>query len=416
MTSNLRLSRRQFMELAGTAALGCTIGCAPTPSQQGHPVSDDLDGFIRARLEEDHAPGFAACIVKGDQLLWSGGYGFANIEARIPMTPETLQNIGSISKTVTATAIMQLWQAEELALDDDVSNYLPFVIRNPRFPETPITCRQLLTHRSSITDGPAYGASYACGDPAVSLADWISGYFMPGGPYYSADENFHQWEPGTADPPPRPRAYSNVGYGLLGYLVETISGMPFSAYCHDEIFVPLGMPETAWYLADLDISKHAVPYSFLPEDFETPDEPEFDSMLPAPGLTPADLQPGTLAPHCLYSFYNYPDGLVRTSVLELSRFLRAYILGGELEGGRILRRETVETMLSFEHYGRGLCWSPREMDNGDFLWGHGGGDPGISTYMGFRPADGVGVIVFYNFSSPGEGANEIFARLLQEAD
>jgi len=414
MANKPRFNRRQFIGLTGTAALGCTFGCTPAPRQG--PALLSLDDFIRARLERDHVPGFAACIVKGERLVWSAGYGFANIEAQIPMTAETLQNIGSISKTVTATAVMQLWEAGEFALDDDVNEYLPFTVRNPRFPETPITFRQLLTHRSSITDGPAYGASYACGDPLVSLADWIRGYFKPDGPYYNAEENFHAWEPGTVDPPPRPRAYSNVGFGLLGHLVETISGTPFSAYCHNKIFQPLGMRETAWNLAELDTSKHAVPYSFLPEDFEMPEDSPFESLLPAPGLTPSDLRPGTHAPHCLYSFFNYPDGLVRTSVTELSRFLRAYILGGAFEGTRILRQETVAMMFSNAHYGRALCWSPREMDSGDFLWGHGGSDPGISTYMGFRPEDGVGVLVFHNFGSPGDGADEIFERLLQEVE
>jgi len=414
MANRLRLTRRHFLELTGTAALGCTFGCAPAPRQEA--VVRELDDFIRARMGMDHVPGLAACTVRGERLVWSAGYGFANIEAQIPMTPETLLNIGSISKTVTATAVMQLWETEEFALDDDVSAYLPFAVRNPRYPETPITFRQLLTHRSSITDGPAYGASYACGDPAVSLSDWIRGYFMPDGPYYDGEENFHAWEPGTPDPPPRPRAYSNVGFGLLGYLVETLSGTPFSAYCQDKIFRPLGMRKTAWNLADIDTSKHAVPYSFVPEEFEMPDDLTFESMLPAPGLTPADLKPGKHAPHCLYSFFNYPDGLVRTSVSELSRFLRAYILGGAFEGTRILRPDTVAMMLSNDHYGRALCWSPRAMDNGDSLWGHGGGDPGISTYMGFRPEDGVGVILFHNFGSPGDGANEILERLLQEVE
>jgi len=412
MADLTKLNRRYFLQLSGTATLACASGCAPTPMQA--PESSGLDEFIRSRLEQDHAPGFSAGVVDGERLVWSAGYGFANIDSGIPMTAETLQNIGSISKTVTATAVMQLWEEGSFNLDDDVSEYLPFAVRNPRFGETPITFRQLLTHRSSITDGPAYGASYACGDPAVSLGDWIRGYFVPEGPYYSAEENFQEWEPGTVDPPPRPRAYSNVGYGLLGFLVEVISGTPFSTYCHDKIFQPLGMHETAWHLVDLDTSKHAIPYSSVPDDFEIPGDTQFDSMLPAPGLTPADLRPGGHAPHCLYSFFNYPDGLVRTSVAELSRFLRAYILGGTFEGTRILQQETIAMMLSNEHYGRALCWYPRERDNGDPLWGHGGGDPGISTYMGFRPDDGVGVIVFYNFGSPGQGGDEIFERLLQE--
>ncbi len=412
MADSSRFNRRHFLELSGAAALGWAYGCSPAPNQV--PESSGLDEFIRTRLERDHAPGFAACVVEGDRLVWSGGYGLANIESGTLMTAETLQNIGSISKTVTATAVMQLWEAGSFQLDDDVNDYLPFAVRNPSFAETPISFRQLLTHRSSIKDGPAYGASYACGDPAVSLEDWIRGYFVPEGPYYSADENFHAWAPGTVDPPPRPRAYSNVGYGLLGYLVEVISGTLFSDHCRDRIFQPLGMNETGWYLADLDTSRHAVPYSSVPEDFEIPEDTEFNSMLPAAGLTPADLQPGGHAPHCLYSFFNYPDGLVRTSVSELSRFLRAYILGGSFESTRILRQETVAMMLSNEHFGRALCWSPRERNNGDVLWGHGGGDPGISTYMGFHADTGVGVIVFYNFGSPGEGGDEIFERLFQE--
>jgi CubicO group peptidase (beta-lactamase class C family) len=125
------------------------------------------------------------------------------------------------------------------------------------------------------------------------------------------------------------------------------------------------------------------------------------------------VRPGTLLPHCLYSFYNYPDGLVRTSAAELSRFLRAHIGAGALEETRILRSETVATMLSEDHYGRALCWSPRSLDSGDRLWGHGGGDPGISTYMGFRPTDGVGVILMFNCGAPGQAAGEILERLFQ---
>jgi CubicO group peptidase (beta-lactamase class C family) len=90
--------------------------------------------------------------------------------------------------------------------------------------------------------------------------------------------------------------------------------------------------------------------------------------------------------------------------------------GGSLSGTRILEEDSVQTMLSDEHFGRGLCWGTRQLNNGDRLWGHGGGDPGISTYMGFRPSDRVGVIVFFNFDSPGDGAGEIFERLFQEAE
>ena len=85
------------------------------------------------------------------------------------MTANTLQNIGSISKTVTATAVMQLVQAGRLELDEDINEVLPFPIRNPRHAQIPVTTRLLLTHQSSIQDGAAYRASYACGDPTIPL-------------------------------------------------------------------------------------------------------------------------------------------------------------------------------------------------------------------------------------------------------
>jgi CubicO group peptidase (beta-lactamase class C family) len=377
------------------------------------PKQTALVDYLESRVKQCPAPGLATAIVKGDRIAWSKGFGWANRESKVPMSANTLMNIGSISKTVTATAVMQLWESGKFDLDDDVNGFLPYAVRNPRFPEAPITFRQLLTHRSSIKDGPAYGESYACGDPTVSLEEWIREYFKKGGTYYDGEENFHTWKPGTVHPPERPRAYSNVGYGLLGALVELISKTPFSQYCRDRIFSPLGMKDTCWYIKDLDAQRHAVPYSMVPDDINEEERP-FESLLPAKGLTPESLKPGSILPHCLYSFYNYPDGLVRTSVNELSRFLAAYIQGGVLGDARILKTDTVDLMLSPDHFERALCWYPNESVSGEHLWGHGGGDPGISTYMGFRRKDKVGVIAFYN-GRPGENNKEVIDKLLEEA-
>jgi len=132
-------------------------------------IPDDLDTFIKEVMEKSHLPGLSACIVRNSNIIWSKGYGWADIENKISMTPDTVQNIASVSKTVTATAVMQLWEKGLFTLDDDVNGYLPFKAQNPRFPDVEITFRQLLTHRSSIKDGPAYEQSYAPGDPQISL-------------------------------------------------------------------------------------------------------------------------------------------------------------------------------------------------------------------------------------------------------
>lgn len=82
-------------------------------------------------------------------------------------------NIGSISKTITAVAIMQLWEKELIRLDSDINNYLDFEVSNPHHPDDSITVFQLLTHTSSIQDGESYSHSYDCGDSPISLEDWI---------------------------------------------------------------------------------------------------------------------------------------------------------------------------------------------------------------------------------------------------
>ena len=407
------LTRRHFLQVSAAFTAGAACGCGPSLEQ----VADysELEQFIASVLAESRAPGLTAALVKGDELLWSKGFGFADKAIEAPMTPETIQNIGSISKTVTATAVMQLWEQGAFQLDDDVNGYLPYSVRNPRFPEKPITIRQLLTHRSSITDGPAYGASYACGDPAVSLADWIEGYFSPDGAYYNEDENFLAWEPGTVDPPTPPRAYSNVAYGLLGVLVERIAEVPFNEYCGDHIFKPLGMSNTGWHLAEVNTENHAVPYSYLPEDFERDPDELLASMLPQAGITEDMIAPGQYLPHCLYSFYNYPDGLLRTNVNDFSRYLRAYMNGGMFEGYQLLKAETIGLMLSDAHFERGLCWDTYELVEKGPFWGHDGGDPGVATFMGFDKSENIGLVLFFNYDSFPDKMGDFIRRVLEAA-
>jgi CubicO group peptidase (beta-lactamase class C family) len=409
------MTRRTKNSLIKTVPVGLVILAAFVSAASRHAQQQTLDDFILEKMKADHIPGLTAGIVKKDKLVWSGAFGWADVENKKPMTEETIQNIGSISKTITATAVMQLWEKGKFKLDDDVNGYLPFPVRNPRFPDDPITFRQLLTHKSSIKDGTAYEQSYACGDPAVSLRDWIKGYFVPGGKYYSEEGNFHTWKPGTIEIPPGPRAYTNVGFGLLGYLVEVISGQGFAEYCRKNIFTPLGMKSTGWYLTDVNVSHHAIPYTLVSEHFRMPEGMTFESFLPRYGKETAAPKMGELFPHCLYSFFNYPDGTIRTSVRDLSRFLRAYINDGVFENKRILKKETVRQMLSKEHFGRGLCWFDMILKGGEAAWGHGGGDPGISTQMLFRAKDGVGVIMFFNSDSPGKAYGEILDRLFEEA-
>ena len=205
---------------AVTVALLLSLACTGTTAA---PTSDitAVEAFISTSIAENRIPGLAAVIVRDGEIAYAKGFGFADQEREVPMTPDTLMNIGSVSKTFVNTAILQLVERGALDLEDDVNRYLSFQVAHPRHPESAITVRQLLTHTASIRDGDAYGASYACGDPAIPLVDWIQGYLAAGGRFYDAG-NFHPWPPGTVF------SYSNVGYGLLGLLVEVISGEPFA--------------------------------------------------------------------------------------------------------------------------------------------------------------------------------------------
>ena len=216
-------------------------------------AGDDLDDYIINEMETKHIPGLSAAIVSDTDVIWQGAYGFADIQQNIIVTNETLFKIGSVSKTITATALMQLYEQELFDLYDPINDYLPYSVIHPSYPSTPITFHMLLTHSSGIIDNWSYLFHYV-GDAPISFQTFLMEYLLPGGDYYDADGNFGSWEPGTS------WSYTNIGVALIGYLVEVISGMNFTEYVQTNMFYFLDMNESGWYLRDLNISHIAMPY------------------------------------------------------------------------------------------------------------------------------------------------------------
>ena len=285
-----------------------------------------LDDRIRDILRRyPNTPGLAAAIVHDDDVIWKGGFGYADLEAGAAMTPSTIINVASVTKTVTATAILQLVEDGRLALNQDISTYLPFPIRNPAHPDIPIHVRDLLVHRSSILDDDRYEESYVCGDQRQSMRAWLASYFD------KCTNPFHPWPPGTENPPDEPRPYSNVAYGILGLLVEMASGMPYNQYFRERIFQPLGMNATGFLLSEIDRGRHAVPYSSRDAD-----------VLPRPDQPSQTQVDADYRPHCLYSFATPTDGLMRTSAQDLSRFLSLYTGGGQRQGKQLIAPSSIE--------------------------------------------------------------------------
>jgi CubicO group peptidase (beta-lactamase class C family) len=294
------------------------------------------------------------------------------------MSNDLIMNIGSVSKTITTTAVLQLWEKGLIDLDEDINKYVSFKVRNPNHPNLAITVRQILTHTSSIRDGSVYDNSYSCGDPKISLKHWIKNYLMPDGEYYNQKENYNDWKPGSESD------YSNVAFGLLGYLIEEVSQMPFNEYCKKNIFTPLHMNNTGWYLSEVNLENHIVPYKYL-----------FDKHLIKGFNSQSKKENNKNIPLCFYSFPNYPDGLLKTSVHDLSNFLIAIMNNNKFNDSQILKESTIKEMLTRQESNdyQGLCWGTWAMKS---LWGHSGGDPGIRTHMHFDPDAKIGVITFRN--------------------
>ena len=220
------------------ACSGAGLDTAPADTAASRSeLSADLDSFILATMRQGGHPGLAAAIIKNGQVAWSRNYGVANWTSQAPVTDATTFMLASVSKTVTATAALQLWERGQLDLDADVNNYLPFPVRNPRFPAAPITARMLLLHTSSINDNfGTYGPHlYTDGDSAVPLGTFLDGYFVTPGVYHVGANAFSTTRPGEA------YRYSNIAIALLGYVVERVSGVPFHAYTQAaNIFGPVG--------------------------------------------------------------------------------------------------------------------------------------------------------------------------------
>lgn len=221
----------------------------------------------------------------------------------------------------------------------------------------------LLSHTSSISDEFQETFSLDCYgiDCPSSLEQYFKDVFLNTGQYFS-DDNFSNKKPGTAED------YSNLGAALIGYLVERITQTPFDVYCKNNIFIPLGMNKTEWRLANTPLSELAIPYS---------DE-----------ITSAN-------PH--YTFPDYPNGGLRTTVLDLSIFLRMVMLDGEFNNVQILSQASMATMKSLQFGSEEQCLAfYYDVINGRKILGHSGGEKGVTAEMFYDINSNIGVAVFSN--------------------
>jgi CubicO group peptidase (beta-lactamase class C family) len=351
---------------------------------------EDLDTRIKTATKNSLLGGFAVTVVKNDKILYQNAFGQANVAKNTPYTNQTLQPIGSISKTFIGVALMKAIEQGYFTLETPINDILPFAVKNPNFPTKPITIRQLATHTSGIVDvQKTYFKSHAIlsgentqtieaqrminelgfaqNSNVLPLHDFLKAYFTEGGSFYNIN-NFQNTEPGTA------YSYSNIAASLAAYLIELKSGKSFSDYCNDHIFKPLSMTNTSWFITENNRAKMATLY--------------WTREKPLPYYTAA----------------TYPDGSLITSNEDLSKFLMEMIKGYAGES-TFLTKESF-TLLFQKQFASDKM--PTNMnvkeDNSGVFWvyfkngrlGHTGGDFGVTTIMAFYPATKTGFIFMTN--------------------
>ncbi|MGH2413664.1 MAG: serine hydrolase domain-containing protein, partial [Microcystaceae cyanobacterium] len=318
-----------------------------------------LDGFFAEQMKQQHVPGAALVIVKDGEILLSKGYGYANLEKQTPVSPsQTLWRMGSVSKLLTATAVMQLVEQGKLNLNGDISQYLKdFPIPNT-YPQ-PITGANLLTH----TDGFDFG--WGIGVLAPSPAE-----LKPLGEFLRSNQRPRLLPPGEI------YLYGNVGISLAGYLVEKISGLPFAQYIDTNILQPLNMRQSTF--------EQPLP-PLLAKDLAVGYESENGQFKPRP-----------------FAYYQSPPtGAFTATATDMSHFMMAHLQHGRYGEQQILQEATVREMhrQQFTHHPLmpGSAYGFYEhFVNGQRALEHSGRMNGYNSLLMLVPQQNLGVFLAYN--------------------
>ena len=324
-------------------------------------------------------------------MIFARGYGYADLATRLPATSTTLFHIASITKLVTATAVMKLVEDRRLELDAPISQYLDFPVVNPAHPDVPIRLRHLLMHTSSISEEAYQAIDFRTHgvDSGVPLDRFLKDLLVPGGRYYSAMGCYSTAAPGTS------WDYVNTGFALLGYIAGRAAGEDLRSYIDRTIFRPLNMQHTAWMLSQIS---------------------------PGSAATPYDEVAGHLVPTSPAAFPDWPAGMLRAPIGEFTRFVAMAANEGETAGDRLLRANSANQMLEMKTLpgfpswvtGQGLAWQ-ESLLGGARRPNHWGGDPGVFAVTYLDPASRSGVAIFTNATATKarkEAVQAIAARLL----
>ncbi len=321
-------------------------------------LKNHLRWYIQRAMRKAGVPALSIALVDDQQLVWAEGFGYADRELRVPATPETVYQIGSITKVVNALAIMQLVEQGRMHLDRPITEYLPDFSMHSRWPTAaPITPRALLCHHAGL---PTYLLKGFFSDR--SLTDLL---------HELRDEHL-AFEPHTVF------NYSNLGSDLLGLAVERITGLPYAETVQHQLLAPLGMHNTGVTPDGTRLARGYV--------HDMPVNPTPVRDIPAGGLC--------------------------SNVLDLARLMRSVFAGGTLDGQHILGKDLLSATFEPQYPGRpldfgqryGLGWMlgglPVE-GGGQQAW-HNGGTKAFLSQLALLPDKKLGVVVLANADNAGD--------------
>lgn len=343
--------------ILGLAATVLWAQDAKLPDAQRAQLQEAISKFMAA----NHVPGLSAAVVENGEYIWSEGFGMADVENYVPATSETLYRLASISKPLTATAVMQLWEKGKLDLDAPIQKYCPAFPQKP----WPITTRELLGHLSGIRH---YRAELD-DDPEINNTKHFDS-IQAGMAFFANDP--------LLAPPGTKMIYTTHGYTVVGCVLEGATGKKYADYMRETIFTPAGMTHT-----QPDNLRALIPYRTRGYQKDKSGAVENAGLLD--------------------SSYKVPGGGILSSAEDMARFEVAIL------NDRLVSRGTRDLMWtplkpsdgSPDDYGLG--WSSGH-EGGLYTVGHGGSQQGTSTGILMAPEKRAGVVVLINIEGMDSSA------------
>ena len=344
---------------------------------------EKAEAGIKAIMQDMPVMGLSVAVVKDNKIIYTQSFGTKSRENNAPLTNDCIFRIASISKSFSATSIMQLAERKQLSIDQDVSELIGFKVRNPKFPETVITLRLMMSHLSSINDSQGYFSLDAI-NPEKN-PNWAKSY--------------SHYEPGKG------YAYCNLNFNMIGAIIEKISGERFDQYVIKHVLDPLGL--YGGYDVDrLDKSRFASIYEYRA------DSTKFVLSEGAYASRAKELSNYAMG----YSTPVFsPTGGMKISATDLAKYMLMHSNHGKYRGKRIISKKSAEQMQTAmsEEEGYGFAIeTTSKMIPGKTMKGHTGVAYGLFSAMFFHPEEKFGIVVISNGCAPGysEGYNTVIRK------